>query len=241
MFSALVIDFSQIQVISFDCAQTLLEVQWNPAHHICASAKSLDLTFDKERGMTAFRDLFNSRFQDYCAMNRKGRQEASDEYWLRLIADWMTLMELPIDRSREVFDAGEQALYGHPSQVFSIYADVIPTLEALKKLNIKMCVVSNWDVSLRKVLKRFAIEEFFVDVIASFVLGVHKPDPKIFHHLAANLKVNPAEILHVGDSFEDDFQAARSAGLQSVWLNREGSDNPSSISSLEQILPKVAN
>ena len=38
--------------------------------------------------------------------------------------------------------------------------------------------------------------------------GCSKPDPVIFHHAAAALGCAPAELLHVGDRWEDDVVGA---------------------------------
>ncbi|MEM7246208.1 MAG: HAD family hydrolase [Acidobacteriota bacterium] len=45
-------------------------------------------------------------------------------------------------------------------------------------------------------------------------LGMKKPQPEIFRHACAQLRVEPSRCLHLGDQLEIDVQGAREAGLQ---------------------------
>ena len=52
--------------------------------------------------------------------------------------------------------------------------------------------------------------------------GIEKPDPRLFHFALEQAGCAPDEMLHVGDSLEYDVAGATVAGVQAVWLNREG-------------------
>ena len=57
--------------------------------------------------------------------------------------------------------------------------------------------------------------------------GVEKPDTAIFRVALDAAGCSAQEMLHVGDSLEDDVRGASSAGLRSVWLNRDQApENP---------------
>ncbi len=82
----------------------------------------------------------------------------------------------------------------------------------------RLGVVSNFYGNVGRILADAGIAPL-LDVIAdSNALGMSKPDARIFAHAVAALGVQPAETLHVGDSYERDVVAARAAGLRSVWL-----------------------
>ena len=51
-------------------------------------------------------------------------------------------------------------------------------------------------------------------------VGFAKPDPRIFAHTADHLRLEPKQILHVGDHPHADVVGARTAGFQAVWLSR---------------------
>ena len=89
---------------------------------------------------------------------------------------------------------------------------------------------------------RVGIGQFFRDSFNVQRTGFAKPDPRMFHCAAQALQVEPSAILHIGDDAHLDAAAARSAGLQAVWLNREQRDWPlqahpevASVASLQQL------
>jgi putative hydrolase of the HAD superfamily len=53
-------------------------------------------------------------------------------------------------------------------------------------------------------------------------LGYAKPDPRAYAALADALTLKPAEILFVGDEPHADVAGPRTAGMQTVWVNRAG-------------------
>jgi len=68
---------------------------------------------------------------------------------------------------------------------------------------------------------RTALAPWFRGAISAREFGIGKPDPRIFHEACRRLGCAPAEVLHVGDDLELDALAARSAGLQTLWLRRD--------------------
>ena len=49
---------------------------------------------------------------------------------------------------------------------------------------------------------------------------MEKPDPEIFRIALRELGCSEAELLHVGDSLENDVEGAHNAGIMCAWLNR---------------------
>lgn len=64
------------------------------------------------------------------------------------------------------------------------------------------------------------LERFFSVVVTSEEVGVEKPDPRIFHTVAARMKLRPEELLMIGDHRDGDFAGARAAGMQAL-ITRE--------------------
>jgi putative hydrolase of the HAD superfamily len=56
-------------------------------------------------------------------------------------------------------------------------------------------------------------------VVDSHVVGVAKPDPRIFASAVDALGVEPERILYVGDSVANDVVGARAAGLHPLHLD----------------------
>ncbi|MGH7415222.1 MAG: HAD family hydrolase, partial [Candidatus Rokuibacteriota bacterium] len=59
-------------------------------------------------------------------------------------------------------------------------------------------------------------------IIDSAVVGVQKPDPRIFHLGLREAGVAPAEAVYVGDLYSVDVLGARAAGLDGILLDPRG-------------------
>ena len=59
-------------------------------------------------------------------------------------------------------------------------------------------------------------------VIDSEVVGVEKPDPRIFEAGCAGLDLPPDACVYVGDLYPVDYVGARDAGLDAVLLDPLG-------------------
>jgi putative hydrolase of the HAD superfamily len=69
-------------------------------------------------------------------------------------------------------------------------------------------------------LRQCGLEQYVDLLVVSSEAGVSKPDPRIFEIALARAGVGPAEAVMVGDSWENDIQGARAAGVRAVWFNR---------------------
>jgi len=108
----------------------------------------------------------------------------------------------------------------HRFQDIEPYADVLPTLRALKDRFV-LGIVSNGNSRP----DRCGLEGYFSFVVLSEEHGVEKPDPRIFEIAMEEAGCSRGEILHVGDSLESDITGVVGAGMRCVWLNRGGSDS----------------
>lgn len=92
-------------------------------------------------------------------------------------------------------------------------------------------------------IHRVGIGAHFQTALSANVLGIAKPDPRIFHAAAAAVNVAPHEVLHVGDDATLDAHGALEAGLQAVWFNPAGRDwpheraQPVTITRLQELYP----
>ncbi len=101
---------------------------------------------------------------------------------------------------------------------------IADTLEELKRLKIKMGVVSNTPFSgsvLEWELERHGLRNAFSIVLSSADYAIRKPHPLLFEVAIAKLQVGSNQAWFCGDSPEFDIAGARSAGLWSIWYNRD--------------------
>ena len=85
-----------------------------------------------------------------------------------------------------------------------------------------LVLVSNFYGNIETVLEDFGIRKYFKDIIESAVLGIRKPDPRIFEHGVKSLGILPEQTLVIGDSLRKDIEPAESLGCQVLWIKGEG-------------------
>jgi putative hydrolase of the HAD superfamily len=83
-------------------------------------------------------------------------------------------------------------------------------------------LVSNFYGNVESVLRDMDIRQYFQGVIESAVVGVRKPDARIFMLGVVALGLKPEEVLVVGDSFRKDIEPSLSIGCKVAWLKGKG-------------------
>jgi putative hydrolase of the HAD superfamily len=102
-------------------------------------------------------------------------------------------------------------------------------VDALRELafrGVPIGVVSNASGQIEAMLRRFGICQVGAGagvevtvIVDSHLVGVAKPDPRIFGHALDVLGVEPARVAYVGDSVINDVAGATAAGMQPVLLD----------------------
>ena len=115
-----------------------------------------------------------------------------------------------------------------------------PTLEALHA-RYPMVLVSNFYGNIEAVLADFNLSHFFGRIIESAVVGVRKPDPRIFAMGVEALGLRPEEVLVVGDSLKKDILPAESIGCQVAWLKGKGWTDEEDAATHPSIIKKLAD
>ena len=106
---------------------------------------------------------------------------------------------------------------------FSLYDDVRPCLKRLRAGGLAVGLISNTNRDLGEVLESFALSELVDGAVTSSEIGLFKPAPEIFAAALGAVGAAAAETVMVGDSYGDDIEGAREAGLAgAVLLDREG-------------------
>ena len=126
-----------------------------------------------------------------------------------------------------------------------LFSDVRRCLDQLRAERRKLGIVSNStsEASVRRILDRVGIVDYFDRVVSSGTEGIAKPNPEIFRRATQRLDVAPAEAVYVGNLPATDARAATAAGLHGVWLNREGfgfGNDPPEITSLLEVHVEIS-
>ena len=95
-----------------------------------------------------------------------------------------------------------------------MHDDTPDVLAALRARGLRLGVVSNADGRIAAALAATGLDRHLDAIIDSHVVGVEKPDPRIFHMALDQCGVAPAEAIFVGDIYEIDVRGARNAGME---------------------------
>ncbi|MCM1414288.1 MAG: HAD family hydrolase [Bacteroides sp.] len=97
-----------------------------------------------------------------------------------------------------------------------------PVLDTLAARGIPMVLVSNFYGNVQAVLADFDLLRYFRSIIESAVVGVRKPDPRIFQLGVDALGLPASQVLVVGDSYKKDIVPAESIGCRVAWIKGKG-------------------
>lgn len=143
------------------------------------------------------------------------------------------------DRASELIDPIALYCYDHARECIK---QARPVLESLAE-RYPMVLVSNFYGNVDEVLRDFDLRRYFRGVIESAVVGVRKPDPRIFRLGVVALGLEPAQVLVVGDSLRKDILPAETIGCPTAWIKGKGwtpeedaATHPSQIAGLRSLL-----
>lgn len=147
---------------------------------------------------------------------------------------------VPPDRLGEV-----RACLGRMHRERHLWSSVVErSAEALARLQtagLRLGVVSNSDGRVEQALEAAGLRRYFDVVIDSALVGVEKPDPRIFQAALERLGVQPDEALYVGDLYRVDVIGARAAGIEAILLGHADEADAScrSVRSIEDLVNQL--
>jgi len=208
-----------LELISFDCADTLLRNRYHPIDFALSNSKLAGLPLPPNAS-ELYGQLLMKWEAELLLMNLKRSLDEWERMWVEIVKEWVNVLNGSPESIDSLWIITKTSLLSAQSSVFQPFEDTLPALEQLKSEGIRMSVISNWDVTLIPILEAHKLDHFFDDIAASLCEGVEKPNPKIFEKAHSRLKVEPHRTIHVGDSVTDDFEGATNARIHSVLIDR---------------------
>ena len=153
-----------------------------------------------------------------------------------IIWKFVDLSLLPEREVEEIFTSYDERV----NQVLSavdFFPETLSTLQKLKQQGYAIAAVSNVSARFLMPIEQL-LWNMFDYTLLSCKIGMKKPDGKIFELLKQQSWCHSEEILMVGDSIKSDVEGAKSAGIDALWINRDGRKEPvnyPTITSLDKV------
>jgi putative hydrolase of the HAD superfamily len=213
------IDWSRVKGVIFDYGGTL-DTRGDHWSHVIRDAwrEAGVSTADEEK----FRDsyVFAER-----ALARERIIEPNDDFGAlmkkKLVIELTRFSELGGIDSADIEAAADKAAKYCDDFARSCVRETWPVLKSLSE-QYPMVLVSNFYGNVDSVIREYGIRGYFNGIIESAVVGVRKPDPRIFRLGTVALDLDPENVLVVGDSLRKDILPARSIGCQTAWIKGRG-------------------
>jgi putative hydrolase of the HAD superfamily len=93
-------------------------------------------------------------------------------------------------------------------------------LERMRRAGLKLGIVSNAEGQIEGDAKRMGLTPFFNVIVDSHVVGVAKPDPRIFQIALDRIGSQPEETLFAGDIYSIDMLGAKAAGIEGRLIDQ---------------------
>jgi putative hydrolase of the HAD superfamily len=208
-----------LKVVTFDAGNTLIRLTHPVGVTYAAVAKRFGAELnpiDLERGFrTAWKSI--SRLPDVPGP----RTDDGRSWWREVVLETLATAGAKVDPSDGFFDAvySEFALPG----IWRLEPGAFELLQDLRSAGFRLGIISNFDLRLYEILKHLGILDLFEQIIVSSQVGADKPSPRIFEEAMRRFKVEPAELLHVGDDEIADGDGPHRVGIQTFILGFGGS------------------
>jgi putative hydrolase of the HAD superfamily len=201
-----------IKGVFFDAGNTLLFPDYEIYRRICSELGSDTTREQVIRAEARARSAFDSVVASSSGAEVHG-------FWPVYYRPFYELLGIPAESIPEAIErtrvANEQGLgiWSEPVE------DLEETLTSLDGRGIEVGIISNSDGRLEWRLDQLGILGRFGFVIDSAVVGVSKPDPRIFREALSRSLLRADEAIYVGDYYEVDVVGARSVGMHPVLLD----------------------
>lgn len=102
----------------------------------------------------------------------------------------------------------------------TINEGVIELLTFLRKIGIKACILTDfltqYQITKINTLKLFGLIDH---IVTSEEIGIEKPSKNMYYKALDKLKLNPTQVIMIGDDYEKDINGSRDMGIYPFWFS----------------------
>jgi putative hydrolase of the HAD superfamily len=210
-----------IRTVFFDAGFTLLRVSESTPEICRRICKQLDLHLDLDAVKQRMEEA-NDYFLRQARLNRHtwASEQAINEFWVGYYMNLLRPFVAEHDEPRLYKLAAVITEEYQKHTTWTLYPDVLPTLEALRKHGYSLGIISDWGISLGPIVRNLHLTSYFDTLLISAVTRHAKPSPMLYELALQRANAIADYTLHVGDSYIHDVLGARAVGITPVLLDR---------------------
>lgn len=191
--------------------------------------------FDKNSGLT-FEKIFSLNQIDIEIKDFLPVYEPINlRYWKLYREEKVTKSALRYGRLKEAFDGlgvtVKDDMIHHLSESYiynlstfnHLFEGTFEILDYLKERYTLHIITNGFEEAQEKKMTTSNIKKYFNTVTNSEMVGVKKPNPKIFNFALDLAKAKPTESIMIGDSLEADIEGAHKAGMDTIHFDYKDS------------------
>lgn len=201
-----------LRAIFFDAGNTLLRINYAAVAgelRRCGIRVSPEAVADAEYRARV-------RLDPHLAPGASTESSAVAGLYLRYLLEGLAIREEQVVRSVALWWRS----YNAPVGVWHLAdPEADAALRQARSAGLTAGVISNSNGSVRSILEETGLAQHLDFILDSAVVGVEKPDPRIFRMALAEARVEPVEAVYIGDLYSVDVLGARAAGLEAVLLD----------------------
>ncbi len=193
--------------------------------------------FDKNSGLT-FEKIFKlndieTNLEDFLEVY----EPINLKYWKLYREERVSKANLRYGRLKEAFDILEVAIEDKTINHLSVaYIDYLTTfnhlfegtfeiLDYLKNKYELHIITNGFEEAQERKMKNSNIRGYFKTITNSEMVGVKKPNPKIFNFALDSANALPEESIMIGDSLEADIEGADNIGMDTIYFDYRNLNN----------------
>jgi putative hydrolase of the HAD superfamily len=152
------------------------------------------------------------------------------EEWSIYLRAYLSSIDVPEDRLEAAVEALIPVWKGPSTELWRrVLSGSVDGLRALGNADLRLGIVSNCDGLVQEILARNEICQMgpgpgvqVLTIVDSAVVGVAKPDPRIFEIALPSLGLEASDVIYVGDSVKYDVRSAEDAGMTPLHFDPFG-------------------
>ncbi|GAL63471.1 YjjG family noncanonical pyrimidine nucleotidase [Algibacter lectus] len=203
--------------------KNITDVFFDLDHTLWDFDKNSALTFEKIFEINKIEVEINKFLDIYLPINlnywKLYREDKVSKETLRFGRLNDAFLALEVEVNREVIDKLSDDYIEHLSSFNHLFDNTFEILDYLNE-NYSLHIITNgFDEVQHKKMAKSNILHYFNTVTNSEMVGVKKPNPKIFNYALDLANTKPETSIMIGDSFEADILGAKNIGMDVIFFD----------------------